>query len=168
MGKGPLSSCGPASREWLQRRGQPRRPLCPLPHPLHRRSHPGQQTSSRTERPAPGMSSTSQRGFTVPNVIQIPQGRATRRCTKASRVCLPPAPRELSREGLPRPLPALERRCATYLRPRPRSRRVHFPLLPGPDGGERCEVGVALPHLRQLLLLHLCFGKETRTVIACT
>lgn len=93
-------------------------------------------------------------------VTPVARGGASRTGRKANpQACLRPAGQR--QEALMRPLPA-GGHATTYLCPRPRPRRVHFPLLPGPDGGERREVGVALPHLRQLLLLHLRFERETR------
>lgn len=43
-----------------------------------------------------------------------------------------------------------------YLCPwRRRPRWIHLTFFARSDGGERCEVGVSLPHLSQFLLLHL-------------
>lgn len=70
-------------------------------------------------------------------------------------------------EGTWKPLPCLpdlSPRALPYLCSWSRPGTVHFPLFPGPDRRQCCEVGISLSHLCQLLLLHLHGGKETRAI----
>lgn len=56
-----------------------------------------------------------------------------------------------------------------YLRPwRRRPRWIHFTFFARSDGGERCEVGVSLPHLSQFLLLHLEETEHTLMLLKST
>lgn len=56
-----------------------------------------------------------------------------------------------------------------YLRPwRRRPRWIHLTFFARSDGGERCEVGVSLPHLSQFLLLHLEETEHTVMLLKST
>lgn len=56
-----------------------------------------------------------------------------------------------------------------YLGPwRRRPRWIHFAFPARSDGGERCEVGVSLPHLSQFLLLHLEETEHTPMLLRST
>lgn len=155
----PLSSSGPCPVCCPRGAGVPGRPrfgrVCPCS--LHRWSN---ITAPRPANLLAGRAAGSRRAHESARPgMQVAQGGASHTGRKADpQAC--PQPAGQRQEALTRPLPA-GGHATTYLCPRPRPRRVHFPLLPGPDGGKRREVGVTLPHLRQLLLLHLRFERET-------